>query len=74
MAIQNSAMALASSGPIYATPPMMKSVMLRTGILVRKVTIECPNSWSSTPENTNMVVAAPTIHFRVMSQFLNSAG
>ena len=59
IAMRNSALALGGSAPIWATPPKMNNVMLRTGTLNRKATTECPSSWSSTLAKSMIAVAAP---------------
>jgi hypothetical protein len=72
--MRNSAMALGGSAPIWATPPKIKSVMLRTGILYRSATRECPNSWSSTLTKSMMAVSTPMNQYSSDGQFLNSTG
>jgi hypothetical protein len=55
-------------------PPKIKSVMLRTGILYRIATTECPNSCSSMLAKSMMAVTAPMNQYSSGGQFLNSAG
>ena len=48
--------------------------MLRTGILYRSATTECPSSWSSTLTKSMMAVTAPMNQYSSGGQSLNSAG
>lgn len=60
MAILNSTPGAAGSRLLSATPPKMKSVMLRIGIPPLSATYECPSSCIRIQAKTTRLVAAPT--------------
>ena len=57
MATMNSVAGVLASRVIWATPPKMKSVMLRTGIPRAKATTLWASSWASTDAKKTSAVA-----------------